>query len=341
MKKLIILAIVLFYSNLLHSQEKIQLNYSCSYYGEKIPSEVYTFKSDDEASEAVKLITDASGLSSKFIILACNVPNASATIINNQRYILYNQSFMYNISKRINYWASLSILAHEIGHHLEGHSLMPGGSRPNIELEADRFSGFILARLGSSLEDAQSAINYLVSEQGSFTHPGRAARLAAITNGWLSVKGNKNKNVEKVKTYSTYVGSYLSDFTQNDPSGNLINLSDFQGKYVLVNFWASWNRIDRVENKYLVQAHEWFKSQGFTILSVSLDVDKSNWMKAIEMDKLSWTNVSDLNGWQNMVARKFGIRSVPSSFLLDPQGKIIFKNLRGDDLLKTLYQIYN
>jgi peroxiredoxin len=341
MEKLIILAIVLFYSNLLHSQEKIQLNYSCSYYGEKIPSDVYTFKSDDEASEAVKLITDASGLSSKFITLACNIPNASATIINNQRYILYNQSFMYNISKRINYWASLSILAHEIGHHLEGHSLMPGGSRPSLELEADRFSGFILARLGSSLEDAQSAINYFVPEEGTFTHPGRAARLAAIANGWLSVMGNKNNNVEKVKTYSTYVGSYLSNFTQNDPNGNLVKLSDFQGKYVLVNFWASWSSPDREENKYLVQAHEWFKSQGFTILSISLDVDKSSWMKAIAMDKLSWTNVSDLNGWQNNVATKFGIRSVPSNFLLDPQGKIIVKNLRGDNLLKTLYQIYN
>lgn len=340
MKKLLIISIVLFYSNSLFSQEKIQLKYSCSYYGEKTPSEVYTFKSDDEASEAVKLITDASGLSSKFITLACNIPNASATIINNQRYILYNQSFMYNISKRINYWASLSILAHEIGHHLEGHSLMPGGSRPSLELEADRFSGFILARLGSSLEDAQMAINYFVPEEGTFTHPGRAARLAAIANGWINFKGNST-NLEKDKIYSTNLGSYLPNFTQNDPNGNVVNLSDFHGKYVLVNFWASWSSPGREENKYLVQAHEWFKSRNFTILSISLDQDRGSWIKAIELDRLNWTNVSDLKYWNNEVARKFRITSVPTSFLLDPSGKIISKDLRGNNLLNTLYSLFN
>jgi hypothetical protein len=166
------------------SQSKLSINYACSYFGEKYPTSVYTFTSDNEAQSALKMITDASGLSTNFKLVAANVPNAAAVIVNNQRYILYNQTFMYNISQRINYWSSISILAHEIGHHLNGHSLIIGGSRPNLELEADKFSGFILAKLGATLDESQSAINALVSEEGSITHPGKSARLAAIANGW-------------------------------------------------------------------------------------------------------------------------------------------------------------
>ncbi len=102
---------------------------------------------------------------------------------------------MYNISQRINYWASLSILAHEVGHHLNGHSLIPGGSRPSLELQADKFSGFILAKIGASLEEAQSAINAIVSENGSTTHPGKSARLAAIANGWYNNKSSVNSRM--------------------------------------------------------------------------------------------------------------------------------------------------
>lgn len=174
------------------SQSKLNISYACSYYGEKSPASVYTFASDNEALSALRMITDASGLATNFKLLAANVPNAAAVIFNNERYILYNQTFMYNISQRINYWASISILAHEVGHHLNGHSLTPGGSRPNLELEADKFSGFVLSKLGSSLQDAQSAINSLVSENESLTHPGKSARLAAIASGWYE---NNSKNI--------------------------------------------------------------------------------------------------------------------------------------------------
>lgn len=95
--------------------------------------------SDNEAASILKLITEASGLALNFKILASDIPNAAAAIIHNQRYILYNQTFIYNINQRVNYWASISILAHEVGHHLNSHSLVPGGSRPSLELEADKF----------------------------------------------------------------------------------------------------------------------------------------------------------------------------------------------------------
>jgi len=185
-----------------YTQEKLTLSNTCSYYGEKSPTSVYTFQSDIDAMSALKLITDASGLASNFKIVASEVPNAAASIIKNQRYILYNQTFMNNIMKRVNYWASISILAHEVGHHLNGHSLMPGGSRPTLELEADKFSGFILAKLGASIEEAQSAINSLVAVKGSTTHPGKSARLAAIANGWY-----QNNTDTKSQTTAKYNNS--------------------------------------------------------------------------------------------------------------------------------------
>lgn len=310
---------------------------ACSYYGENTSSNVYTFNADNDALSTLKLITEASGLASNFKMMAANVPNAAAVIFNGERYILYNQTFMYNINKKINYWASFSILAHELGHHLNGHSLKTGGSRPSIEIEADNFSGFILAKLGATLKDAQSAINLLVTEEGSFTHPGRSERLAAIANGWYRAGGKINNiNNLNTTTYSTNVGSILPNFTQYDQYGNLINLSDFRGKYVLVHFWASWSKPDMEEIKYLVLANNQFKDRNFTLLGVSLDKDRRSWLNAIEKSSLNWTHVSDLKSWSNEVATKFKIVSIPTNFLLDPSGKIIAKDLRSDNLLWTL-----
>ena len=196
-KAILLISLCILNIPLVFSQTKINLGNTCSYYGEKIPSSVYTFTSDNEAATALKLITDASGLSQNFTLLAADIPNAAAVIMNNKRYILYNQTFMYNISNRINYWGSISILAHEVGHHLNGHSLIQGGSRPSLELEADKFSGFILERLGANLEQAQSAINNVSSISGSLTHPPKSARLAAIANGWFSSQTKNSTSTDK------------------------------------------------------------------------------------------------------------------------------------------------
>lgn len=239
MKKLILLiSLYIFCTNNILSQTKINLGNTCSYYGEKTPASVYTFTSDNEAVTALKLITDASGLSQNFTLLAADIPNAAAVIMYNKRYILYNQTFMYNIGQRINYWASLSILAHEVGHHLNGHSLQAGGSRPNIELEADKFSGFILAKIGASLEETQSAIMALASENGSFTHPGKSARLAATANGWYSNKSSANikKTVDKPlflgqKDGKMFMPFYIKRDTITSPPYNYFKLGSFEVYY--------------------------------------------------------------------------------------------------------------
>ncbi|MEZ5046817.1 MAG: TlpA disulfide reductase family protein [Chitinophagaceae bacterium] len=137
----------------------------------------------------------------------------------------------------------------------------------------------------------------------------------------------------------TSIGEQAQDFTLNDVNDKPISLSSFKGKYVLVDFWASWCGPCREENPNVVKAYQRYHAKGFEILGVSLDDNKEKWMKAIQKDNLTWIHVSDLKGWQSQAASLYGIESIPSNFLLDKDGKIIAKNLRSDLLLEKLQEI--
>lgn len=136
----------------------------------------------------------------------------------------------------------------------------------------------------------------------------------------------------------TAVGNPLPYFALPNVNGKLVNSEDFIGQYVLIDFWASWCGPCRKENPNVVKAYKLFKDKNFTIIGVSLDTDKDKWETAIEKDKLTWSQLSDLKGWDNEVANEFGVKSIPFSILVDPSGKIIAKDLRGEELLEFLTQ---
>jgi peroxiredoxin len=135
------------------------------------------------------------------------------------------------------------------------------------------------------------------------------------------------------------IGDVAPDFSLPDPSGKKVSLSSFRGKYVLVDFWASWCKPCRMENPNVVKAYQQFKGKNFTILGVSLDKKKEPWVEAIQADGLAWNHVSDLKFWDSMVVPLFGINGIPANFLLDPQGKIIAANLRGPALEAKLKEV--
>ena len=139
---------------------------------------------------------------------------------------------------------------------------------------------------------------------------------------------------------SVAVGMPFKDFEQEDPDSNLISLSSKVGaKVLLVDFWASWCAPCRVENPHIVAVHNDYKDKGFDVFGVSFDTNKEKWLEAIEVDKLYWTQGSDLKGWGNAAGKLYGVQSIPHSVLLDENGTIIAKNLRGDDLRQKVAEL--
>ncbi len=199
MKNVLFAYLFLFFSTVAWAKEKTRdIDSHISY----VANSTSLTKVNDYAVEIIGKIISVIGLKPNFEVKAANVPNAAAVVYNGKRYVLYNPTFINSLVKAAgNEWAAVSVLAHEIGHHLNGHTLENHGSRPDQELEADEFSGFVLRRMGASLAEAQVAMKLAANARGTETHPAKYDRMTAIASGWKNADdqmlGKQDMSVNK------------------------------------------------------------------------------------------------------------------------------------------------
>jgi thiol-disulfide isomerase/thioredoxin len=200
-----------------------------------------------------------------------------------------------------------------------------------------------ISSIASSPHIKNMALGGIVSALGQKEHP------AFISFAEILIKDLTKINApsagllqQKIAEIGAFMpGGTPPNFSQLSPEGETIQLTQLRGKYLLLDFWASWCGPCRKENPNVVRLYEKYKDKGFEILGISLDNDRNRWLNAISMDKLTWYHVSDLKGWNNEVAKLYGVTSIPKTILLDPEGKIVALNLRAESLENALRQIFD
>jgi thiol-disulfide isomerase/thioredoxin len=189
---------------------------------------------------------------------------------------------------------------------------------------------------------ANTAVAAMVVEDRyiSYSFPDKAAK-AYTWLGDIAKQSSYGVNIKATldKVSKRGIGA-MPEIALSDTSGTLVKLSDYRGKVVMVDFWASWCGPCRKENPNVLRAYQKYHDKGFEIIGVSLDTDKKAWLKALHADGLTWTHVSDLKGWKSLPVQEFGITGVPTSFIVDKNGKVIATDLRGDALEAKLEQVF-
>ena len=230
-----------------------------------------------------------------------------------------------------------------------------------LQIQGEKMDSSKVAAEKAFRENAQQAGQYLISYADSTETPAVAIYALGMSRNLVAPEqiqpalialAKRFPKSDKIKKLANdfnsasqsaseegLVGKQAPDFTLPDVNGNMVSLNSFRGKYVLVDFWASWCRPCRMENPNVVAAFKKFSQKNFTILGVSLDKEKESWVQAIQEDQLQWQHVSDLKFWDSMVVPLYGIEGIPFNVLIDPQGIVIAKDLRGSDLEKKLRDV--
>ncbi|WP_171181634.1 M48 family metalloprotease [Ruegeria sp. HKCCD8929] len=274
----------------------------CSFVpGASLPEQIYSFQSSAEAKQLVADIMSTVGLVPRFRINAANVPNAAAIIDGDERLIVYSESWVQN-TLQDNKWGAVALLAHEIAHHLNGHTLIPGGSRPLTELEADQFAGFAVAKLGGSLDDAQWLFRQFAGP-GSATHPATSARLEAVAVGWRSAQENDGSQ------------------TPSDPTAGARTIPKIDAR--------NWQRVTGVASNDVL----WVRSCGSTRCEKVASLNPGQQGFYITDCDRGWCRIHDQDG--SVLGWASGKYLAPVSMQSKTLGSVLYRvtGVRSDDVL--------